>query len=488
MLNITINTFNFSLAKNTALAQNKQGYFLYLQTPLRILRISGNLFSILSMLQKGNSLSEIVRQHPDTKPEELIKTLITLSFKGYCIFNRSQDLKDYPSVSIIIPTVKLSLDLAECLASLDKLDYPRGKLEILVVADDISDSSLDLSRYNLKIIQAEGPKGPGTARNLGARNATGEILAFLDSDCIADSRWLKDLVPLFEIQDMGAAGGFVDSYYKKGCLDRYEDSSSPLNMGSRIQFEGKTNSNFYLPTCNLLVSRKVFNLTGGFKDGMRVGEDVDFCWRMRNQGYYLFYGTFGKVAHKHRNQLSKMLRRRGFYGTSESILYKSHKEKRKKFPMPICAGLSFLTLTLAILLKNPLIIALILPFLLIDCGIKKINLKKYSIIFPLKSILFSTIRTHFSLYYFVSFHIIRYYLLLAAGVGFLYHPVWYFGGFILILASVVDYAVKKPKLIYPVFLYFYFLEHVAYQIGVFYGCLKRKYFGSYRLSFSRKVN
>jgi hypothetical protein len=45
--------------------------------------------------------------------------------------------------------------------------------------------------------------------------------------------------------------------------------------------------------------------------------------------------------------------------------------------------------------------------------------------------------------------------------------------------------VKKPRLPYPVFLFFYTLEHLAYQAGVFLGCLRERYFGSYRLSFRR---
>ncbi len=58
-------------------------------------------------------------------------------------------------------------------------------------------------------------------------------------------------------------------------------------------------------------------------------------------------------------------------------------------------------------------------------------------------------------------------------------------GLAVIDTSITDYYVKRPKLAYPVFLFFYILEHLAYQAGVFIGCLKQGYFGSYRLSFNR---
>jgi hypothetical protein len=74
---------------------------------------------------------------------------------------------------------------------------------------------------------------------------------------------------------------------------------------------------------------------------------------------------------------------------------------------------------------------------------------------------------------------------LLAGLGFLWYPVWIFAGLALVYASIVDYMLKRPGLFYPVFLFFYLLEQIAYQVGVFWGCLKKGYFGSYRLRFRR---
>jgi mycofactocin glycosyltransferase len=487
MDNTAINIFNFSLTRNTSLEQNEKGYFLILKTPIRILRISKTLFSILSMLQNRHELSDIIDQHPNIKQEQIIRILLTLTCKGYCQFNRSAELDFYPRVSIIIPTLDLSNDLIECLESLARLDYPEDKLEIIVVTDGVPKVSKDLSHYKIKLIQLNETKGPGTARNMGAQLATGEILAFLDSDCIANSKWLKDLVPFLEMNEIGAVGGFVDSYYKKGYLDRYEDVLSSLNIGSRVLFEGDSDSSFYVPTCNFIVKRKVFKAIGGFKDGMHVGEDVDFCWRMRDLGYFLLYIPSGKVAHKHRNQLLKMLRRRGFYGTSESILYKSHKDKHKRFPVPLFAGLSFLALVATILIQNPWILSFIFLFLGVDLIQKMMAVNRSGIGFSFNLIFHSTLRSFFSFYYFASFHLLRYYLILLLMLGFLFHPIWYFAMLVLILASFTDYIVKKPKLTYPVFLYFYTLEHLAYQIGVFWGCLKLKYFRSYSLILTRKL-
>jgi len=81
---------------------------------------------------------------------------------------------------------------------------------------------------------------------------------------------------------------------------------------------------------------------------------------------------------------------------------------------------------------------------------------------------------------------VRYYLVLLAALGFVYHPVWFYGLIMILIASVTDYCVKKPRLVYGVFVLYYILEQVYYQAGVFWGCLKLGYFGSYlpRFEFS----
>jgi mycofactocin glycosyltransferase len=481
--------FVFSLTKNTSLEISSQGYFVTSKSPIRSLRINRTLFSILQKIQEGQEISVILLQFPEIKEGQLLSVLLSLTCKGYYLLERTSEVIEYPPVSIIIPTRNVSRDLFECLDSITKLDYPREKLEVLIVQDGMTPgTALNFDRLNLNHIILEKSQGPATARNAGAAKASGEIFAFIDADCIADINWLKEILPFFQTDGVGAIGGFVEGFYKKSWLDRYEEVSSSLNLGSRLLYERNTESTLYVPTCNTLVSRKAFIAAGGFKDGLRVGEDVDFCWRMRELGFALLYVPFGKVSHKHRNRLFSMLRRRGDYGTSEAPLYRSHKEKRKRFLIPLWASLSFLALIAAILLENPFPLGLVLLFLAADISQKSVSLKRRNFQFPLRSILFSSLRTHFSFYYYTSFHLIRYYLVLLLGLGFLFHPLFFFCIFALLLASTVDYATKKPRLVYPVYLFFYLMEHIAYQLGVFWGCLKHKFFGSYLPVFSRSYS
>lgn len=479
--------FAFSLAKEVYLEHNIQGYFLISKAPIRILRINQSLYSILQEHQKSVSLSEITARQPGLQYGHLLKTFMSLTYHGYYRLETIPDLKDYPRVSVIIPVRDPTRDLIDCLNSVNHLDYPADKLEILLVEDGLPNPDLDLSGFKLKHIHLAESRGAGTARNAGAKEASGDILAFLDADCIAGKRWLKELIPFFQIDGLGAAGGLVEGYYQKSALDRYEGAASSLNMGTRILMEGKTSSVLYVPTCNMLVRREVFESVGGFKDDMRVGEDVDFCWRMREKGYALLYVPAGKVAHKHRNKLNKMLGRRQDYGTSEAVLYRAHRDKKKRILIPLWAGLSFLAAVVAILLLSPYPLAAVLLCFGIDLTQKARLLKGQRAHFTRGQIGLSTLRSHFSFYYYTCFHLVRYYWILLLAAGFLYHPIWYFSGLAWLLTSIVDYRVKTPRLFYPLFLLYFTLEHLAYQIGVFRGCLKLRYFGSYLPVFSRRM-
>jgi len=478
--------FGFSLAANTFLREDPDGYFLLSRLPIKILRLNESLFNLLKYIRDGGKLSDYVNKNPGLSESSLLSLLLALVVKGYLTLERLAEIDDFPKVSIIIPVKDQPKDLAECLESLYNLDYPKDRLEIIVVDDGSRKRVADIiTSSDIQIIRREESAGPAACRNTGAESARGDIFAFLDADCMAGEKWLKEIIPFFKAAKVGAVGGYLDGYYKDSFLDRYEQVSSSLNMGKRLLLEGKTESSFYVPTANMLVTREAFQAVGGFKEEMRIGEDVDFCWRLRNFGHSLLYVPFGSVAHKHRAKLGRMLQRRGEYGTSEAILYRTHRDKKKSFLISVYSSLSFLALTLAILLVNFWPVIPILLLFGLDLLRKSATLLKYKMELPFPQVLYATFRSYLSFFYFAFFHLERYYLIPIFALGFLWHPLWIFGGLAVVYASIVDYYVKKPKLLYPVFLFFYLLEHLAYQVGVFWGCLKQKYFGSYILSFRR---
>ena len=104
--------------------------------------------------------------------------------------------------------------------------------------------------------------GQSAARNLAAAEAQGELLAFIDNDCVADSGWLRNLVPYLDEPAVGIVGGRVIAPPPAGRVGAFEAVRSPLDMGAVGGPVGPDEIVAYLPTCNLIVRR-------------------DCCWRRK---------------------------------------------------------------------------------------------------------------------------------------------------------------------------------------------------------------
>lgn len=110
-------------------------------------------------------------------------------------------------ISVIIPTYNEEKVILECLASLQK--YSEKDFEIICVDDGSTDTTMQKLRSasktfeNLRLIEQKH-QGPAMARNLGAKNAKGEILVFVDSDMTFDSDFLPNLVkPIIQGKSTG---------------------------------------------------------------------------------------------------------------------------------------------------------------------------------------------------------------------------------------------------------------------------------------------
>jgi mycofactocin glycosyltransferase len=389
-----------------------------------------------------------------------------------------------PSVTIIIPTRDRAGDLADCLDALGPLDYPRERLDVIVV----DDASLEpgavaevAARYGARLLVNEQNHGPAYSRNRAAREARGELLAFVDSDCVAGESWLRELVGYFAWPRVAAVGGRTLGYYTESPLDRYEEVASSLDIGAHLRMEAGGSDTFYVPTCNLLVRRVVYAELGGLREDQRVGEDVDFCWRLRGVGHYLVYTPQGVVRHKHRANLAAMMRQRASYGTSEARLYDQHRDKRKRLPVRPAPLATAALVSTALAARKPRLAAAGLAPLALDIARRMSNLNDHGVDMPVERVAFSVLRAHLSMLYFVYFHLVRYYLAPLAVAGLAAPGAWLLMSVAVLYAAAVDYAVKKPRLSFPEFLGYYLAEHGAYQVGVALGCLRAGTWRSYRV-------
>ena len=480
--------FVYRLRREVRFEQRGHAFFVISEIPLNVVRVSETTVRILRLCDGVRTPEEIAWEIPAMNEGQVYKICDYFNKKAVLEAGFADHSDASASVTVVIPVKDREGELAECLGSVFSQDYPENRIEVIVIDDGSTDRTRDVAaRFPCKLLPIGRSRGQSYSRNLGAREAHGEILAFLDSDCVASVTWLKALVPYFQWDRVGAVGGYVDGYFQESALDRYEKAFSPLNMGKHLMYERSNSSTMYVPTCNLLVRKAVYVETGGLREGMHVGEDVDFCWRMRKMGFGILYVPAGVVEHKHRNGLGRMAMRRAQYGTSEALLYALHDDKKKTFQVPPLAAIALLSLCISVVFSSVLPVYPALGSGLLEAGMKTFGLMgKRLRISPWKTC-FSVLRSYFSFFYFASFHVVRYYMVLFLFLGVFFHPFWCLGLSMLLLSSSVDYHVKRPQLSFPVFLFFYAVDHISYQLGVFAGCLRHNKFGSYTPRFVRKM-
>jgi mycofactocin system glycosyltransferase len=453
-----------------------EDFYLLSETPLIVIKVNEVLHDILCEIKRSGSLSYFL-----DKDHQLMGLLDRLVIKGLLIKEEVIETQTTPSISIIIPVKDRPQDIRECLTSLTSLDYPEDKVEIIVVNDGSTDSTAKMiQNFDIKAIHLPQSIGASACRNLAARAANGDFLGFTDSDCVPHSQWLKDLFPYFNDERVGIVGGCVSNFYNQSFLDRYEEVKSSLNMGPHpFKVENHQSSTAYVPSCNLIIRKNAFSEAGGFQEDLTVGEDVDLCWRTRKLGYHLLYIPKGEVKHKHRNNLLHMLRRRFDYGTSEAILYLRHKDKRKMLYLPTIYSMFYASICLGIMMQYLIFFGFGLGVLLVDFCRKFLKTKKSGVRLKGLQVFLSVLRTHFSFSYQTSSFLTRYYLIFLIPLSLFYPKMWGFVLFLLIFSSFTDFSIKRPKINFISFLFFYTLDQFAYQTGVFWGCIKKKNFMPY---------
>lgn len=471
----------FRFAKDVELMETDGNAILLAKTPLCLLRLNRSLAALLQAVRDDTPW-----QASENKIT-LLRKIAEMGFLELCC-DETRRPPPWSSVSVVIPVKDRAAELRRCLASLSSLRYPPANLEVIVVDDGSSDNCPEIAaNWGARLLFSGGTGlGPSVARNVGAAAAGGEILAFIDSDCTASAEWLSQLIPVFGDPLVAAVGGKVEGLHTASMLDRYEAVMSSLSLGTRQVSAGKGEDTLYLPGCNLLVRRNVFLRLGGFRRAMQVGEDVDLSYRIRDDGRRIVYLPTGIIHHEHRNRYASFMARRFDYGTSEEMLQRHHPLRKKRMPVPpLLAALLFLCLTVPLTGGWGVLTAL--TVLLVDGGITRIKIQRLGARIGFITLLAGRLRALGSLLYYLCAHLIRYYAVPLLLLCFLVPPLRSVGIAVLLCTTVVDYAVKKPKLFFLSFVYIYLLEQIAYGFGVLWGCLRHMNFASYRVVMLKRI-
>lgn len=215
-----------------------------------------------------------------------------------------------PSVSLLIVNYNGRQLLPALFSSIERLDYPRERLEVIFIDDGSSDGSVAFvgDKYpGTRIIENKKRLGPAGARNTGILQARGEFIATLDNDVVLEPGWLKSLVGsmqgdasigacasklLFynEKKVINGAGGIVNIYGEGWDRGIFQKDAGQYNRPERV---------FFACSAAMLLRRSVIERIGLFDgDYFYLYEDLDYCWRINLAGFKVVYVPSAAAYHK----------------------------------------------------------------------------------------------------------------------------------------------------------------------------------------------
>lgn len=205
-----------------------------------------------------------------------------------------------PHASVIIPSYNSRDTIARCLESL--LAQPcRSAFEIIVVDSSDDDTAIIVSERfpQVRLISQKERVLSGRARNIGVEAALGDILLFIDSDCMAEESWIHKMLAAHAAGDHWAVAGSV----LNGNPESAVSWASYVTEFSEYMPVGGIRPRISGPTCNISYKREVFERNGGFDENLRMYVDYEFNSRMKAVGGSLLFAPDIRVRHWHRTSL-----------------------------------------------------------------------------------------------------------------------------------------------------------------------------------------
>jgi GT2 family glycosyltransferase len=227
------------------------------------------------------------------------------------------DLTTPLRISVIIPTLNSPI-LDEVLRAVLQQEDLKEHDEIIVVGKD--EPGLLQPSGHVRFIDTGGPVIASIARNIGIEAATGDLLLFLDSDCIAKPGWLGAHRVAHELGHAVVGGAVLPSgdgyWHLVYNLTMFHEVFSTVPPGPRP----------LLPTLNLSIDREVIDQVGGLDIALKHSHDMEWTTRMRVAGYEPIFWPAAVVEHRHNRtsfqQVWQDASRRGHYARQVRLQHK----------------------------------------------------------------------------------------------------------------------------------------------------------------------
>jgi glycosyltransferase involved in cell wall biosynthesis len=213
-----------------------------------------------------------------------------------------------PFVSVIIPVFNDGQRLDRCLEALERQTYPANRFDVIVVDNGSREDPAGIvGRYGHAKLARQAKPSSYAARNTGIAMARGDVLAFTDSDCLPDARWIEaGVAALLGTPDCGLVGGAVEVF----CAD--ESRPTAVEVFERVTAfpqERYLRDYHYAVTANVFTWRQVMEQVGTFKDKLKSSGDNEWGNRVHAAGLKQVYCAEARVRHPARRTFREIYRK-----------------------------------------------------------------------------------------------------------------------------------------------------------------------------------
>ena len=263
-------------------------------------------------------------------------------------------------ISIIIPAFNEEECLPQCLDSIFNLDYPREKFEVIVIDNGSADRTCEIAAsYDVLLLQ-DSTKNVSGLRNMGARHAKGDILAFVDADCVVARDWLVNAEKYFGDSSVAAWGGPPGVPENGTWVQRVW---SVLRQNRRpVEIVD------WLGAINFFVRKCLFNEVGGFDESLVTCEDVDLSYRLSKYGKIISDNSLKVIHLGEAATLKEFFRKEVWRGAGNFRGVLRHGLSLKEIPslaIPVYFGVVLPLSLLMVMLLDFRILSMIVTFVLL---------------------------------------------------------------------------------------------------------------------------
>jgi cellulose synthase/poly-beta-1,6-N-acetylglucosamine synthase-like glycosyltransferase len=232
------------------------------------------------------------------------------------------ELKELPSVSIIIPAYNEEKTIIKTIKSAIASEYPEKKLEVIVVNDGSKDKTYQVAKSfkhsRVKVFTKKNG-GKGSALNYGIKHSKGEIIVTMDADSMVEPGALKLMVQRFADPKVMCTGPTVTVHKPRGILQRVQQIEYLLGVFLRKAFESM--NAIHVTPGAFSSYRRSFLKKHGLFDENNLTEDLEMALRIQANHYKIAYSPKSVVETNSPNTFNSLLiqRKRWYAGLVKNL-------------------------------------------------------------------------------------------------------------------------------------------------------------------------